>query len=130
MNKLTTVILFSLFSLFALVSAYPVRRDVYVPQILTPDASTVWVVGQTYNVTWDTSDAPEHITNLYGRVVLATNGLEDYENPLVANFSILLGSIPVTAPDVVPGNDYAIVLLGDSGNFSPNFTITSASDDE
>ena len=52
MNKLTTVLLFSLLSLFALVSAFPVRRDVYVPQILSPNASTVWVVGQTYNVTW------------------------------------------------------------------------------
>ena len=52
MNKLTTVMLFSLLSLFALVGAFPVRRDVYVPQILSPNASTVWVVGQTYNVTW------------------------------------------------------------------------------
>ena len=52
MNKLTTVLLFSLLSLFALVSAFPVPRDVYVPQILSPNASTAWVVGQTYNVTW------------------------------------------------------------------------------
>ena len=26
----------------------------------------------------NTTDAPEHITNLYGRVVLAHDGLEDY----------------------------------------------------
>ncbi|KZT73859.1 hypothetical protein DAEQUDRAFT_721322 [Daedalea quercina L-15889] len=126
MNKLTTVILFSLLSLFALVSAFPVRRDVWDPQILSPNASTVWVVGQTYNVTWNTTDAPAHITNSIGTVVLATNGTEDYENPLAANFSILLGSISITVPDVEPGSDYAIVLFGDSGNFSPDFTIASS----
>jgi len=126
MNKLTSVFLFSLLSLFALVGAFPVRRDVWDPQILSPNSSTVWVVGQTYNVTWNTTDAPEHITNSIGRVVLATNGSEDYENPLAANFSILLGSIPITVPNIEPGSDYAIVLFGDSGNFSPTFNVTDA----
>ena len=63
---------------------------------------------------------------MYGRVVLAHDGLEDYgtsnlsvhsgqraecllEHPLASNFSILLGSINVTVPDVEPGDDYAIV---------------------
>ncbi|CCM01907.1 uncharacterized protein FIBRA_03978 [Fibroporia radiculosa] len=126
-NKFTSTILFVLFSLVAFVSALPVHiaRDVWDPPIISPNATTVWIVGQKYNVTWNTTNPPSQITNTVGRVVLAANGLEDYENPLAANFSILLGSIEVTCPNVTAGNDYAIVLFGDSGNFSPNFTITN-----
>ncbi|KZT11972.1 uncharacterized protein LAESUDRAFT_719922 [Laetiporus sulphureus 93-53] len=123
MNKFTTLFAFFLCSFFALVSAFPVARDVYVPQITSPTADTIWIAGEKYNVTWDTSDAPVNITNYLGRVVLATNYVEDYEHPLASNFSILLGSIEVTAPNVTTGNDYSIVLFGDSGNYSPEFTI-------
>lgn len=98
-------------------------RDVFVPPITSPNASTVWYAGEKYNVTWETAGAPVNITNKYGRIVLATNGLQDYENPIAANFSILLGSYEVTAPNVTTGNEYAIVLFGDSGNYSPQFTI-------
>jgi hypothetical protein len=34
-----------------------------------------------------------------------------------------LGTIDVTVPRVKDGDDYQIVLFGDSGNFSPKFTI-------
>lgn len=64
------------------------------------------------------------------------------DNPLATGFDILLGRFEVTVPDVADGDDYAIVcefncylrylskvliffkVFGDSGNFSPNFTIT------
>ncbi|OSX59775.1 hypothetical protein POSPLADRAFT_1035320 [Postia placenta MAD-698-R-SB12] len=125
MNKFTTFFLVSLLSIFAVVTAFPVHvaRDVFVPPITSPNASTVWYAGEKYNVTWETAGAPVNITNKYGRIVLATNGLQDYENPIAANFSILLGSYEVTAPNVTTGNEYAIVLFGDSGNYSPQFTI-------
>ncbi|KAL6302822.1 hypothetical protein BKA93DRAFT_827119 [Sparassis latifolia] len=117
--------MFFLLSLCALVYALPIRiRDVFVPPIITPNASTVWEIGQQYNVTWNTTDAPVNITNKYGMVVLVENGLLDLENPLANNFSILDGWVTVTAPDVTPATDYSIVLFGDSGNNSPNFTIT------
>lgn len=45
---------------------------------------------------------------------------------LAENFSILLGRIEVTVPWVEDGSDYQIVLFGDSGNFSPTFTINGA----
>ncbi|KAI0926917.1 hypothetical protein AcV5_007589 [Taiwanofungus camphoratus] len=124
MNKFTNVFFF-LLSFFALVSAYPVIRDVFVPPVTSPNRGTVWVVGQKYNVTWDTSHAPVNITNKIGKVVLAKNGSQDYEHPLAGNFSILLGSIEVTCPNVTTGTDYAIVLFGDSGNYSPDFTIVN-----
>ncbi|KAH9942898.1 hypothetical protein B0H21DRAFT_749420 [Amylocystis lapponica] len=132
MSAFTNTLLLAVVSLLALVSAAPVHlrlRDVFVPPITSPTNETVWVVGQQYNVTWNTSNAPVDITNKMGRVVLATNYLQDYENPLASNFSILDGWVTVTAPNVTTGNDYTIVLFGDSGNYSPNFTITDAAQD-
>lgn len=69
--------LFSI-SLATLNSAFPVgTRDVYAPPITYPHQGTVWYTGQFHNVTWNTSDPPSQITNPYGRIVLAKNGIED-----------------------------------------------------
>ena len=46
---------FALFSMISLVNALPAglgRRDVYDPPVLYPNSSTVWKVGEKYNVTW------------------------------------------------------------------------------
>ncbi|KAJ7049033.1 hypothetical protein C8F01DRAFT_1185930 [Mycena amicta] len=110
-------------ALLASASATPLTpRDVFVPPILYPHAGTVWTVGQRHNVTWDTSDAPVNITNGKGFIMLRKAGLT---TPVILqnNFNIRLGRIEVTVPWVVDGSDYQLVLFGDSGNFSPNFTI-------
>lgn len=64
---------------------------------------------------------------------------------LASGFDILDGTVPITVPAVEPGDDYAVVrecnvpilmtlglayiscclVFGDSGNFSPAFTITN-----
>jgi hypothetical protein len=49
-------------------------RDVWVPKILSPDATTVWQVGKTYNVTWSLDQKPENVTNPNGTVYLSKNG--------------------------------------------------------
>ncbi|KAI0826906.1 hypothetical protein BC628DRAFT_1338730 [Trametes gibbosa] len=114
-----------LLSIFAVVSALPLAlRDVFVPPVTYPHAGTVWKVGQHHNVTWDTTNAPVNITNKLGKVVLAKGGRLDYEHPLIKDFDILKGRIEVQVPDVTPGDDYTIVLFGDSGNNSHNFTIS------
>ncbi|KLO03806.1 hypothetical protein SCHPADRAFT_766579 [Schizopora paradoxa] len=106
-------------------------RDVFVPKILYPHAGTVWKAGNHHNVTWDTSDAPVNITNIQGMVVFAKNGLMftnqtgGLDDPLASGFSILLGRIEIQVPEVAAGDDYQVVLFGDSGNFSPKFTITN-----
>ncbi|KAI0335807.1 hypothetical protein GY45DRAFT_1228101, partial [Cubamyces sp. BRFM 1775] len=113
-----------LLSFFAVVSALPLAvRDVFVPPVTYPHAGTVWKVGQHHNVTWDTSNAPAQITNKVGKVVLAKGGILDNEHPLAKDFDILLGHIEVKVPNVEPGHDYTIVLFGDSGNDSAEFTI-------
>ncbi|KAF5338108.1 hypothetical protein D9758_015364 [Tetrapyrgos nigripes] len=102
-------------------------RDVFVPPIVSPTADAVWVVGSTQTVTWNTTDAPEQITNPTGRILLRKDGLTT-DNVLAEGFDILLGTINVTVPDVDAGSDYAIVLFGDSGNFSPTFSIEGAAE--
>jgi hypothetical protein len=42
---------------------------------------------------------------------------------LAQNFDPRKGSVNVTVPLVLNGTDYQVVLFGDSGNFSPAFTI-------
>ncbi|KAJ7097145.1 hypothetical protein B0H15DRAFT_824991 [Mycena belliarum] len=100
-------------------------RDVYVPPVTYPHAGTVWTVGQRHNVTWDNTNPPKSITNKIGRIMLRKDG---FTTPVILqeNFSILLGRIEVKVPWVEDGDDYQVVLFGDSGNFSPLFTIKGA----
>jgi len=101
------------------------NRDVFTPPVLYPHAGTVWTIGQHHNVTWDTSNHPVNITNKVGLILLRK---ADIATPVILanNFDILLGRITVTVPWVVDGDDYQLVLFGDSGNFSHNFTITGS----
>ncbi|KAF8145737.1 hypothetical protein K438DRAFT_1629583 [Mycena galopus ATCC 62051] len=99
-------------------------RDVYTPPVTYPHAGTVWIVGQTHNVTWNTTNPPARITNPIGQITLRkANRTTTGKLVLATNFSILLGRIEVKVPHVKAGNDYQLVLFGDSGNFSPYFTI-------
>ncbi|KAI5900565.1 uncharacterized protein SCHCODRAFT_02483770 [Schizophyllum commune H4-8] len=104
----------------------PVARaalDVWVPHILTPNAETVWTIGEPANVTWDTSDAPEQISN--GAAVQLRKGTPI--GWLAQDFDLRAGYVEVTVPeDLEPGNDYSITLFGDSGNISEEFTIKAA----
>jgi hypothetical protein len=131
-TSITTFASILLASAFSGVAGSPVasarsleKRDVFVPPVLYPHAGTVWTFGQRHNVTWDTSNAPAQITNSIGLIMLRK---ADETTPLIlANgFNILLGRIEVTVPWVVEGNDYSLVLFGDSGNDSPTFTITGS----
>jgi hypothetical protein len=69
------MLFFALFALFTLVTAAPTLspRDVFSPPVTYPCNGTVWRIGHRYNVTWDISKAPEHITNNIGMVILVKN---------------------------------------------------------
>ncbi|KAK0442643.1 hypothetical protein EV421DRAFT_570529 [Armillaria borealis] len=140
-----TSLMFAFVSVFTLVFAIPVnldKRDVFVPPILYPHSGTVWTINQRHNVTWsgfvslmilptslivyrDTSNAPVNITNSRGIIMLRK---DNRATPLILaeGFDILLGRFEITVPWVVQGDDYSLVLFGDSGNWSENFTITGA----
>ncbi|KAJ3747083.1 hypothetical protein DFH05DRAFT_1393651 [Lentinula detonsa] len=118
---------------FSLVRALPtlLSRDVYDPPITSPAASTVWEVGQTVTVTWDTTNLPpaSQLTDPNGTVVLGymTSPTDSehlmIDSPLAQDFPLSDGQVSFTVPSVVTRTDYIIALFGDSGNISPTFTI-------
>ncbi|KAI5119403.1 hypothetical protein M0805_005946 [Coniferiporia weirii] len=133
-SQLTTLLVISFGCLLRLASAVPlttenVRRDVADPPVTTPNSTTVWVVGETQTVVWDTSNLPSQITNTNGTVLLGfINDTTSGEHlmtgsPLATGFDIRSGSVNIVVPDVEPRTDYIVALLGDSGNISGLFTI-------
>jgi len=106
-------------------------RDVWAPEITEPDSETVWLAGELVTVTWDTSDPPQNPTGTKGKLLLGRledNGDDEDEHldvahPLAYGFDMTDGKVRVRVPNVEPGNDYIVVLIGDSGNRSPLFTI-------
>ncbi|KAK7021141.1 hypothetical protein R3P38DRAFT_1132579 [Favolaschia claudopus] len=121
-----TLFFLAFFALFVASSPIvtPAPRDVFSPPVLYPRNGTIWRVGQRHNVTWDVSDAPASITNGMGMIVLVKNHIMvDLETPLAQGFNILLARHEVTVPKVEPGDDYQILVFGDSGNVGGKFTI-------
>ncbi|KAJ6585183.1 hypothetical protein B0H19DRAFT_1108669 [Mycena capillaripes] len=122
-----TIFFLAFFAVFSLVASAPTPspRDVFSPPVLYPGNGTVWRVGKRYNVTWDLSHAPEHITNNMGVIILVQNHtLLNLDHPLARGFSILNARHEIVVPDVEPGNNYQILVFGDSGNTGHKFTIT------
>ncbi|TFK39037.1 hypothetical protein BDQ12DRAFT_650706 [Crucibulum laeve] len=120
-----TTFLFTILSLFSIVSALPVvRRDVFVPPLITPAEGAVWKIGSTQTVTWDASNPPAQITNPQGTLYFRKDELIQLDNPLATGFDILLGRLNVVVPEITPGV-YQLVLLGDSGNDGPSFTVVA-----
>ncbi|KAJ8507681.1 hypothetical protein ONZ45_g9968 [Pleurotus djamor] len=97
------------------------KRGYFVPTITSPVLNDIWYEGEIKNVTWDVSNPPYPISNPTASIYLRQNGYTDYANPLASNFDILLGSIEVVVPKK-PGTSQ-VVLHGNSGNWSPDFTI-------
>ncbi|KAI0720577.1 hypothetical protein C8T65DRAFT_293498 [Cerioporus squamosus] len=103
---------------------------VYRPHITAPVEGDSWPVASEQTVTWDASDIPPEA--LYQTGVLLLGHVEDgssdehldIQNPLASGFQIKNGAVNVTVPEVVPRNDYIVVLIGDSGNASGKFSIT------
>ncbi|KAI0086234.1 hypothetical protein BDY19DRAFT_862356, partial [Irpex rosettiformis] len=97
-------------------------RDVWTPRVLYPHSGTVWYSGQRHNVTWDLSSQPGEITDTIGFLLLRVG---TSETPVIVgyNFPLVNGRVEITVPDVLSGDDYSLVLFGDSGNWSEEFTI-------
>ncbi|KAF8491758.1 hypothetical protein JB92DRAFT_3005437, partial [Gautieria morchelliformis] len=103
-------------------------RDVFSPPILIPNAATVWFAGQHHNILTmiprDASNPPKSISNI-ASIMLKTAVASDWiPLTLVEGFSLLDGSHEIVVPtNVTSRNDWEIVLLGDSGDVIPAFTI-------
>ncbi|KAN0118575.1 hypothetical protein V8E52_004998 [Russula decolorans] len=108
------------------------ERDVWAPRVTIPNSQTDWKVGSSQTVTWDTSNPPSQVTNPVGTLLLGYlnpdgSGGEnlDVDHPLAQNFQLDAGSVTVTVPTVDPKDSYIVVLIGDSGNASEEFTISA-----
>ncbi|KAH8994345.1 hypothetical protein EDB86DRAFT_1268906 [Lactarius hatsudake] len=126
-----SLLTFVLFYVLVFVQAVPlVKRIVVSPQITSPSASTTWNVGDKVTVTWETSSIPPP-GNLTGQLLLGFLTLEgenlDIDHPLAQDIPLSTGSVQITVPNVPVGANYIVVLFGDSGNASPQFTITGGS---
>ena len=153
----TTTFFVTLLSSLVVQAAPLNERDIFDPPILDPHTGTVWTIGQPATVVWDVSNPPEPITDRFNSLITMRKGgielnsecdqcniLEDIIMwalvTIASGFDILLGSIPVTVPNVTPADDWSIVcewkcswrhlslitsltVFGDSGNWSEDFTI-------
>ncbi|KAJ7589537.1 hypothetical protein C8J56DRAFT_860222 [Mycena floridula] len=102
-------------------------NDVWDPKITSPVTGTVWVIGTRVNVTWSLDDEPANVSN-GGKIVLRKAGKVTTVGDLTPAFNLKAadGFFELTVPVVIPGNDYEIILFGDSGNISEDFTIAAA----
>lgn len=107
--------------------ASPLELIVFSPTITGPTAGAIWTSGSSQTVTWDTSNIPAEKENSTGLLLLGRlqNNSEnlDIAHPLAVDFPIKDGSVNITVPNEPFGMDYIVVLFGDSGNKSPEFTI-------
>ncbi|KAF9465034.1 hypothetical protein BDZ94DRAFT_1255152 [Collybia nuda] len=128
-TTLTTLSFIITLQITSFAKAAPVvTRDVYVPPILKPMEHDIWQIGQNTTVSWNTTSPtpPINITNPSGKIMLRKGGRTLLNIILADNFDILSGTVNFTVPDVDPGDDYRVVLYGDSGNWSPTFTIKAS----
>jgi len=119
-----------LFASLSLASPAPAKISediVFDPMITSPKAGDIWFAYSHQTVTWDTSAIPAEEANATGILVLGYEQDDsenlDVDNPLAQDFPLMAGAVNITVPNVVFREDYIVVLFGDSGNASPEFTI-------
>jgi hypothetical protein len=103
-------------------------RLVYSPEITYPTANAEWTAGKKAKVTWKTDGLPESLQDATGVVRLGhiTKGEEGEHlaDVLAMGFKLADGEVSFKVPrHLQERHDYIVVLMGDSGNASPKFTI-------
>ncbi|KAI9508336.1 hypothetical protein F5148DRAFT_1197422 [Russula earlei] len=124
--------LLSVLALASSTTASPVERSdliVVTPAITSPTKGSTWKIASNQFVKWDTSRIPPSASNQTGTILLGFyNGTRsenlDVDHPLAQGFKLTTGSQVVTVPNVPHRTTYFVVLVGDSGDSSPEFTIS------
>ncbi|KAJ7796186.1 hypothetical protein B0H14DRAFT_82860 [Mycena olivaceomarginata] len=126
MSRLTIICLFMLFSV---ILAAPLdSRTVFAPPITSPTEQSVWKVGQTQTVTWDATGIPAGVMGKIQLGYLDPNSPGEHLSTILATgFNLTDEKVQITVPSVVTRSSYIVVLFGDSGNISPQFTIQGSS---
>ncbi|KIM56802.1 hypothetical protein SCLCIDRAFT_1220079 [Scleroderma citrinum Foug A] len=129
--------LLSFFLAFVLAISYfaraapvqPVENIVFRPMITYPTAGITWAACSTQKATWETDNLPDELKNATGLLLLGHQTADsenlDIYNPLASQFPLNAGFVEFMVPcNATAMSDYIVVLFGDSGNASPQFTIT------
>ncbi|CAO1630757.1 unnamed protein product [Jaminaea pallidilutea] len=127
-------LVFAALSLFALVAqAGPIpenlKRIVWNPPITAPTHKSVWTAGHKQKVTWDTAKLPKALRYASSELKLGYqlangSGGENLHWTLADGFALKEGEVTFTLPKKLAArDDYIVVLMGDSGNASPKFSI-------
>lgn len=125
-------LLFLLFAFSSLVQAIVIN-----PTINVPNANTKWRAGGTFVVKWETTynDGEKQVAIPSGQKGYIKLGYLENDDPynehllwdLASDFNLDSGAQSITLPsDLETKRTYIIVLMGDSGNASPKFTIRAA----
>jgi len=120
--------LVTLFGFFLAVQASPLSfasraaEDVFVPHINSPNGSTIWCIGQTETVEWETDNAPVNISN-GAAIYLSYPGNFSSAILLAKGFNLRSGRHNVVVPANTTPGQYQITLFGDSGDQSQTFSI-------
>ncbi|KAI9465066.1 hypothetical protein BJY52DRAFT_762522 [Lactarius psammicola] len=98
------------------------------PHITSPTEGSIWPINSKQLVVWDTDNIPPSGENNTGTILLGYLDQDDSEHldfrhPLATGFLLTAGNQNITVPKVPPKDTYIIVLLGDSGNYSPTISI-------
>lgn len=132
-SKYSSILFFAFaFIFFTLTSAIVIN-----PKITSPSAGTKWRAGGDFIVKWDTTyndgskdvPIPEGFKGTIKLGYLENNDPynEHLQWDLASGFELNSGSQKITLPsDLSTKTSYIIVLMGDSGNASPQFTIRAA----
>lgn len=106
-----------------------VERIVYNPTITAPTSGQSFPAGSKTTVTWSVDGLPDSLKDSKVEIRLGYAPSKDdpgyHEKWELGHFPIQDAKAEVTLPsDLEPRSDYLFVVLGDSGNFSPHFTVT------
>ncbi|KAF9492032.1 hypothetical protein BDN71DRAFT_1591924 [Pleurotus eryngii] len=121
------------FSKSSLGSVTLARRDseiVYNPPVTYPTKGTTITAGRPFTVTWNTKGVPDEKKSSAVNVVLGhgrgKNEHLDNAHPLAEKIPIMEGKIHAVIPQDTPSRgDYFVVVMGDSANKSPTFTVVN-----
>ena len=123
-------------------------RIVYTPKITYPHKGVEWTAGEKAHVSWNSKGIPDQ-KNLTGTVRLGHRSKKSEGEHLCTSLPLTLcerhtdmflpatvlakdfplgsGNVSFTLPhNITERHDYIVVLFGDSGNSSPEFTINAA----
>ncbi|KAJ7245023.1 hypothetical protein B0H12DRAFT_795021 [Mycena haematopus] len=113
MSRLTILCLFLFFS--AILAAPLDSRTAYAPPITSPNAQSVWKVGEVETVTWNATGIPAGVTGQVQLGYLDPNSEGEHLSTILATgFNLTDEQVNITVPSVVTRTSYVIVLFGDS----------------